>query len=60
MPDLTIDQLRAWLERRERMASERAQYALSRLSAQELSAANVLIVAYRELLEAIETGRLPE
>lgn len=56
----SIDQLRAYLERREREAHARAQWALSTLSPQELSAANALIVAYRELLEAIEKGELPE
>ena len=58
---LTIDQLRAWLERREREASEAAES----ISAREGSPRAYIAVVNRrdlcrELLAAIEKGELPD
>lgn len=68
---LTIDQLRAWLERREDEASAAVgrlrtpAFELDRSTKEGRRAWDVFTICnarrnlYRELLEALETGRLP-
>lgn len=72
MSTLTIDQLHAYLERRERETSahvgriRRDAYEADRSTREGRHAWDVYVIGnaranlYRELLEALETGRLPE